>query len=131
MPAYQTTIMISAMTSRRRTVDLLKRAINHIIAEKGVVMGVQSLGTRALAYDIRHKKVLPAPPPPAPHCVAQPGAPPRASALRNYACERLTRAALAGDALNCQLRDHQVVLLPPGALPRPGLAPLVPYRATR
>ena len=56
MPAYETTIMISTMTSRRRTVDLLKRAINHIIDDKGVVMGVYSLGTRALAYDIRRKQ---------------------------------------------------------------------------
>ena len=88
MPAYQTTIMISAMTSRRRTVDLLKRAINHIIAEKGVVMGVQSLGTRALAYDIRHKKVLPAPP-------SRPRTPSRSLAPRH--APRLYATMLASD----------------------------------
>ena len=98
---------------------------------KGCCDGCTKLGDESACIRYPAQEGVARPAPPAPHSVAQPGATPRASASRNYACERLTRAALAGDALNCQLRDHQVVLLPPGALPRPGLAPLVPYRATR
>ena len=56
MPAYETTIMISTLTSRKRTIDLLKGVINLVLEKKGVVMDVNSLGTRALAYDIKKHK---------------------------------------------------------------------------
>jgi ribosomal protein S6 len=56
MPAYETTIMISTLTSRKRTIDLLKSVINLVLEKKGVVMDVNSLGTRALAYDIKKHK---------------------------------------------------------------------------
>ena len=56
MPAYETTIMISTLTSRKRTIDLLKGVINLVLERKGVVMDVNSLGTRALAYDIKKHK---------------------------------------------------------------------------
>jgi len=57
MPAYETTIMVSSLTSRRRTVDLLKRVVNHVLDKQGVVHSIASLGNRALAYDIRKGKV--------------------------------------------------------------------------
>ena len=56
MPAYETTIMISTLTSRKRTIDLLKGVINLVLERKGVVMDVNSLGTRALAYDVKKHK---------------------------------------------------------------------------
>ena len=59
MPAYETTIMISALTSRKRTVELLKRVVNNFLDRQGVVMGINSLGQRKLAYDIRKSKVRP------------------------------------------------------------------------
>jgi|EP01047_Picozoa_sp_COSAG01_P017762 ribosomal protein S6 len=61
MPAYETTVMISTLTSRRRTIDLLKRLVNHVLDNKGVVTSITSLGDRALAYDIRKNKVPPGP----------------------------------------------------------------------
>ena len=50
--------MISALTSRKRTVELLKRVVNNFLDQKGVVMGINSLGQRKLAYDIRKNKVI-------------------------------------------------------------------------
>eukprot|EP01044_Picomonas_judraskeda_P038474 COSAG03_NODE_17986_length_364_cov_0.762264_2_plen_34_part_01 len=34
MPAYETTIMISTLTSRKRTIDLLKGVINLVLEKK-------------------------------------------------------------------------------------------------
>ena len=56
MPGYETTIMMSTATSRKRTVDLLKRVVEHVLDKKGVVTSINSLGTRALAYDIKKHK---------------------------------------------------------------------------
>ena len=56
MPAYEMTVMISTLTSRKRTVDLLKSVINLVLEKKGVVTDINSLGTRALAYDIKKHK---------------------------------------------------------------------------
>ena len=57
MPAYETTLMISSLTSRKRTIEVLKRVVNTFLDRQGVVTGINSLGQRKLAYDIRENKV--------------------------------------------------------------------------
>ena len=56
MPAYELTIALVANTSRRQTVEALKRVADTFYQSEGVIRSICSLGLRKLAYTIRHNK---------------------------------------------------------------------------